>query len=284
MYLTSSNKESHLAESKRYFTTQDFTFHLMRKHFWPSMEYKTWELQGEKKQKYISSLLQNKSSYSNNLTSSSILDSSTQNPTQNPIQNRIQAMGFVGYKQGKKLGPGVIYFVRENRQIDTHLGAYVDDMLDNEATIFRNGKLVFDGAICKGIKEGFATQRFYFEIDDEEGVLEKKDRVCYIEYKGHFVNNMRNGEGEVHFYGNLAIFAEYFEKLKEMEQKQKEEEENSDSEDYGIPLGNPVITNHVDPKYDINKIFSRIPVVPVESEDEETKEKELDTGNSGIWN
>lgn len=278
--LNKSHRNSLLMESKRYFSTQDYAFHLMRKHFWPSLEIRKWKLEGESKKTYVSSLAKDPSSLSQSYFSSNF----SHKVKQKEPDKEVTALAFTGYKNGKKLGPGVVYFVRAERKIDTHLGAFVDDLLDNEATIFRNGKLVYDGAITKGVREGFATQRFYFEIEDDlEQPVAEKDRLCYLEYKGHFVNDKRNGRGEVNFYGNLEVFADYFLRLKEFREMENLELGVIDSYISGMPLENPVITNHVDSKYNVDNIFKNVPVVPVDSQEEVAEEIKMATSGKFLF-
>ena len=154
--LNNSYQKSIYSESKRYFTTQDFTFHLMRKHFWPKMEIKKWTLDQKNKRQYVSDII-------NKITHVSKNNKNKLN--QKNKLNNIEAISFSGYKNNKMTGPGVVYYVRENRQIDTYIGFYCDDILDKEATIIRNGKMIYDGDIVKGVKDGFGIQRCYFEID-----------------------------------------------------------------------------------------------------------------------
>jgi hypothetical protein len=255
----------------------------MRQHFWPKMEIKKWDIEDRKKTTYVSSLIKNNSCFNNSYFYSN------KSTHKEQVNENMSAIAFTGYKHNLKLGPGVIYFVREGRQIDTHLGAFVNDKLDNEATIFRNGKLVYDGGINKGVREGFATQRYYFEIEDDVDyqVDEEKDRICYLEYRGNFVNDKRNGQGEVHFYGNLEVFADYFLRLKEYREQENANAGVFDSFLSERPIGIPVITNHVDSKFNIEKIFKTVPVVQVDSQEDfeghfDEKESKLSNKYSNV--
>ena len=261
--VSSSSQNLPVYDSRRYYTTQDYAFHLMRQHFWPKMEVRRWVLEGDKRHDYVSSLNKNQSAFND----SYFYDSAN---SHKDADETITAVAFAGYKQNQKLGPGVVYYVRGGRKIDTHLGAFVNDVLDSEATIFRNGKLVYDGGISKGIREGLATQRYYFEIegDTDTHTDTDKDRVCYVEYKGTFVNDKRNGHGEVHFYGNLQVFTDYFSRLKEYKAQENANAGIEDSYVSEAQFGNPVITNHVDSKFNIERIFRNVPVVFVESEED----------------
>jgi hypothetical protein len=182
----------------------------------------------------------------------------------------MKSIAFSGYVKNQKAGPGVIYYVKKNRNIDTHFGIFQGDILNEMGTIINNGKLVFDGSIQNGKKEGMAMQRFYIEIDKKihlnSIVDEVKDRIGFIEYRGYFKNGKRHGFGKLLFNGNYEVFKEYFQKIKLYRHyNEKKEEEEEEEEEY-CPVGIPVITNYVDSTFNIDKIFKRIPVVLVESE------------------
>ena len=181
--------------------------------------------------------------------------------------NEMTSIAFSGYIKNQKAGPGVIYYVKNNRKIDTHFGIFRDDTLNEMGTVINNGKLVFDGSILNGKKEGMAIQRFYIEIDQKihlnSIIDETKDRVGFVEYRGYFKNGKRHGFGKLLFNGNYEVFKEYFAKIKLYRHYNQEKE---DPEDDICPYGIPVITNYVDSNFDIDKIFKRIPVVLVNSE------------------
>jgi hypothetical protein len=243
---------------QRTYTVKEFMFHLMRQHYWPPMEIKCKHLKNNNQINFASSLKKEQF-----LLSNSDSDYSTYID-----HDKMKSMAFSGFVKNQKAGPGVIYYVKKNRNIDSHFGIFQKDNLNEMGTIINNGKLVFDGSIQNGKKEGMAIQRFYMEIDKNihlKSIVDQvKDRIGYIEYRGYFKNGKRHGFGKLLFNGNFNVFREYFEKislLKNFNENEKDEEE----EEY-CPFGIPVITNYVDSNFNIDKIFKKVPVVLVNSE------------------
>lgn len=246
------------ASNKRLFGVQEFTFHLMRQHFWPPMQ-----------SRKVSIPVKSNRNFKSSLKGKMFLFSDAEDDPHLIInKNEIKTFSFCGYAKDKKSGPGVIYYVHRKKRVDAHFGLFQADRLSDNGTILMNGKLVFDGSIVDGRKEGLAVQRFYIEIDRDirldSIVDEKKDRVCFLEYRGHFKHGQRNGFGKMFFNGNFQVFKEYFRKIRILENLKKARKKRKEAEEV-CPIGIPVITNYVDSTFNAEKIFEKLPVVLVDS-------------------
>lgn len=127
-------------------------------------------------------------------------------------EKKFNALAFAGYRNDKKLGPGVVYYVDKETNIRTNIGAFENNILSREVTIIQNNKLIYDGAIQKGKFHGFGTHRHYvqFEVNMQQSDIGKSDLFCILEYKGRFAKGKRKGRGKLYLYGDFEKLRQYF--------------------------------------------------------------------------
>ena len=125
---------------------------------------------------------------------------------------KFNSLAFAGFRNDKKLGPGVVYYVDKETNIRTNIGAFEDNILNREVTIIQNNRLVYDGAIQNGKYHGFGTLRHYiqFQEDMRQSGIRSADLFCFLEYKGRFVKGKRKGKGKLYLYGNMEKLKSYF--------------------------------------------------------------------------
>lgn len=253
-------------EYKRYYNTVEYTFHLMKFHFWPIMEIKVRQIRKKnsrstlQKMNQLSSLNKYSDSEYEILKSEIKIDKN---------ESTVSVFEYCGYKQGAKLGPGVMYFVHSSRRIDTYLGNFEKNALKGEVTIFQNGKMMYDGGIQKGLKDGLATERFQVVLatGDEYLTDQSQKDFGYLEYRGHFKKGKREGRGRLVFRGKYYMLKSHFrdlEKQNELELRNMGILDSDGEEEY--PHDIPLIKSRVDPKFDVNNLFGKVPVLLVDSE------------------
>lgn len=210
-------------DKKRNFKVSEYDYHIINQHHWPALNIQ----------------------FGNS-------------PNDQPLNNKnIKKICYAGYKNNKKCGPGVMYIIKKGRTVETYMGPFADDLSDDHGTILRDNKLIYEGELKKGNKHGIGTERWYFDLPEEELnlVIEPKDKTCYLEYKGKYKKGMKQGHGELYFFGNFSLFKKYFKHL-----KLKNCSNNNDGDFYNTMMApnpeiNSIIKEEVDPDFNSDELF-----------------------------
>lgn len=247
------------ADEKRGYRPLEYTFHLMKYHFWPALEIRIKRIRkkAEKGPKRSTVLEKYSEKFFEEV-----------GEAQKDDRDVVTLVEFCGLKNGKPLGPGVRYFVYPSRHIDTHMGNFEGGRLANEATIFKNGMMVFDGGVFKGKKHGQGVERFEVTVGDHEASLNESDRRIqnYLEYRGMFYEGSRQGAGTLAFHGKFELFKKYFEENWGLNRMGTMNLDVLDSEE-DVPDDIPLMKSKIDPGFDIHSLFSRLsPGLPINSE------------------
>ena len=220
-----ANSLGHLSFDRRLFSTIDYTFHLNRKHFWPILNR---EFVYDKKRK-------------------------------------IGSLSFAGFKKGKKYGPGVVHYVNSKKEIGYHRGPFVNDIIDKEGIFFFNKKMIYDGKIKKGIKEGLGTQRCYFSC------VPNVNDSYFLEYRGYFTNGKKNGMGKLYFVGDYFAVKQYFEGIRNnlLISSVDSIKDKFDIEDFLEKLGSMEVTckSETNGEFDLSEFFDDI-IEPLNGENQ----------------
>jgi hypothetical protein len=235
-------------EYKRCYKPIEYTFHLMKYHYWPGMEIKTRKLKKIKHETNESENIINK--YSSTFYR-------TLKEEEYDDVDAITCVEYCGYKADETLlGPGVRYFVDSSRKVDIHMGNFAGEFLSGEGTVFEDNKMIYDGGISKGKKNGFGLERFMLNIEDHSGDSSemKYGSQAYLEYKGFFKKDIREGVGSLHFFGNFNKFKKHFEEEDELQQRHLGIMESDEEHPQDIPL----MTSKIDPGFSLNSLFNKI--------------------------